>query len=121
MIDVRTRLHKTQRYDTCGNWAFRNCIETGDLIVAVSRMRDWRYEALVAVHEIIEALLCKARGISEEAVTAFDKAHPDADEPGDHPDAPYGREHCFATLIERLLATEFGVDWAEYEKAIDAL
>ena len=42
-------------------------------------------------------------------------------EPGDAPDAPYRREHLFATNIERLLAAELGVDWAVYEAYVDSL
>ena len=43
------------------------------------------------------------------------------DEPGDDPRAPYHREHEFAGCVERLLAHELGIDWNDYEDALDAL
>jgi hypothetical protein len=118
--------HKDQRYDTVGDWRFVNTAILGepgraDLTVTVSEMNDWRYELLVGVHELIEAALCKQRGISGEAVDAFDKGFAKAGEPGDDPACPYRREHFFATSIEWLLAAELGVDWDEYDAALEAL
>lgn len=119
--------HKLQRYDTVGDWWFAH---NGDLRITVSALGDWRYELLIAFHELAEALLCKNRGITHTEVTAFDllfeeeraagKCAADA-EAGDDPRAPYRREHAFATMVERLLAGELGVDWAEYENAIEGL
>jgi hypothetical protein len=42
-------------------------------------------------------------------------------EPGDHPGAPYHAEHMFASKVEEMLAKQLGVDWLEYERAIEAL
>jgi len=42
-------------------------------------------------------------------------------EPGDHPLAPYRLEHFAATTFERLFATELGVEWYEYEEAVNSL
>ena len=44
----------------------------GDLQVRVSPMSDWRYETLLQVHEVIEALLCKFDGVSQKRVDEFD-------------------------------------------------
>ena len=120
-ITIKTIPHKEQRYDTVGDWQFT---EAGDLAITVSAMGDWRYEALVAFHELAEAVLCKARGITAEQVDAFDKWHAgniDLGEPGDHPDAPYHKEHFFATTVERMLAAEFGFDWHTYDEAVAGL
>ena len=147
-----------QRYDTVGDWTAASSPVNESTIVRVSRLADRRFEILVAVHELIEAELCRARDIKEHDVTAFDeqferqrhreiehlerelgramsRAHTRAEiaalqrqlrdiqtaEPGDSPDAPYHKEHVFATKIERLLAKEFDVDWREYEAAINSL
>jgi len=74
-------------------------------------MTDRRYELLVALHELVEALLCQQSGVSQERVDAFDKAYeakrPLADkdsEPGDDPAAPYNRQHVIASVTERLAA-----------------
>jgi hypothetical protein len=42
--------------------------------------------------------------VKEEAVTAFDVAHPNAEEPRELKDAPYHWEHFIAETIERQLA-----------------
>lgn len=114
---------KAMRYASCGDWQFVN----GDLYIQVSAMGDWRYEALVGVHEACEALLCRHRGIDQSEVDQFDlkfeAARPasNTDEPGDSPDAPYRAEHFAATNIERLLAAELKVDWREYDKTVASL
>lgn len=115
---LRTIEHNLQRYDTVGDW--RTWPKLTD--VSVSSMSDRRYELLVAVHELIEAELCRHRGITEQAVTQFDIDYAgDLDEPGADPRAPYHREHMFAMKVERLLADELGVDWDAYELALSEL
>jgi hypothetical protein len=85
------------------------------------------YAFLVAIHELVEVWLCNKRGITDEAVSAFDieyeKNRPEGDEsePGNHPDAPYRKEHFFATNIERMIALELGLDWEKYSKAVMSL
>lgn len=81
-------------------------------------MPDVRSMVLVQFHEMIEALLCKAHGVSQDAVTAYDKAS-QAEEPGDEPDAPYTNEHTVAMAMERILARELGIPWKEHEENLD--
>ena len=121
--------HKSQRYETVGDWKTHTYDGPGTLSLTakVSEMKNWRYEALVGIHELVEGLLCFSRDIKEEDVTAFDETFEanrvagDEREPGDQPEAPYHKEHTFATKIEKMLAEELGVDWAAYEAAINAL
>lgn len=115
---IRTVKHEDQRYDTAGYWML---MPSGEVLVRVSRMKDWRYEALVGVHELVEALLCRYNGITTKQADEFDMTFKGEGEPGDDPACPYRKEHFFATSIERLLAAELGVDWAEYDKAVAAL
>jgi hypothetical protein len=118
-VKIETIPHDQQRYPTVGDWLFDN---NGDLVIHVSELSDWRLEMLVAVHELVEVLICKHRGISQEAVDAFDMKFEDKEnEAGDDPSAPYVREHCLATSVERLLAAELGVSWKKYEEELDAL
>ncbi len=111
-----------QRYPTAGDWEF---LHHDGIEVRVTEQFDWRHEFLLGLHELVEAALCKHRGISEEAVTAFDvefeaqREEGNTDEPGDSPFAPYRREHAFAMLIERGVAEELDVDWDAYEAAIE--
>lgn len=120
-ITIKTVPNAEQRYDTCGDWWFD---AAGDLQIRVSAMGDWRYEALVAFHELVEALLCRERGISAEAVDAFcatieaRRAAGAVDESGHDKASPSHREHLFAENLERMLALEWGVDWDEYGAAL---
>jgi hypothetical protein len=117
-ILIQTIPHKQQRYPTVGDW-FTNKVD-GTVMVFVSQLGSWHYELLVAVHEVVEAFLCMHDGVAEEAVDKFDKSVVEDDiEPGDHPDAPYQKQHCIATGIERILAACLGVKWQEYEDKIE--
>jgi hypothetical protein len=117
-ITIKTVPHSEQRYPTCGDWFWEN----GTLHIRVSELSDWRFEALIAVHELWESFLCKHRKITQDEVDKFDKQfearRQDESEPGDAPDAPYRREHCSATGVERILASELQVTWDEYEKEV---
>jgi len=46
--------------------------DQGVVQVRVSDMKDWRYEALVVVHELIEIFLTKHRDIAEPVSSEFD-------------------------------------------------
>jgi hypothetical protein len=124
-INIETIPHSDQRYPTVGDYWDE---ESGLIQVRVSEMKDWRFEALVAVHEVIEMFLTKARNIAEQDISDFDirfeRSRTEGlvtGEPGDHAHAPYRREHFFATNLERLLCSELGVDWFEYDRVVDSL
>lgn len=119
-IHIKTIPHDEQRYRTCGDWWFD---KGGDLEIRVSSLGDWREEALVAVHELREVLVCKHRGISQQAVDDFDMIyeqdrdegrHGPEDEPGNDPKACYFEAHQLATATERALAYDLDVVWNEY-------
>jgi hypothetical protein len=125
-ILIKVIPHAQQRYDTVGDWIFQ-----GDtLFITISDMGDDRYNQLVGYHEYIEAILCKAAGIKEEDVTAFDIKFEEwrasgnvgaFDEPGNHNASPYYQQHQIATQYEMLLARELGVDWDAYDEAVNSL
>lgn len=124
-ITVRTRKAKQMRYPTLGDYGET---KSGDVWFEICELGDWRFEALVAVHEITEYLLVKAAGIPVASIDAFDIAFeqdremgingPD-DEPGDSQDAPYHLQHSLATAVERAVAAMMGVSWASYAHACD--
>lgn len=115
--------HEQHRYTTVGDWFFD---ASGDLTIQVSKLSDWRREMLVAIHELVEVVMCRSDGISQAIVDDFDmnkfkySDHPD-EEPGDQPYAPYRRAHCVATGIERIMASELCVNWKPYEEELEAL
>jgi hypothetical protein len=124
-MHIETIPHEHQRYPTVGDyWLDENGIEQ----IRVSEMMDWRYEVLVAIHEIVEMALTRQRDVAEQVITEFDiKFEHDKEkglvsgEAGDNVNAPYRKEHFFATNLERLFAAELGVDWFEYDRYVDAL
>lgn len=118
LVTVDAVDHCDQRYNTVGDWE----VTPGDTLkITVSYLGNRNLEALVAVHELVEAILCLHRGVMPEAVDKFDKDFDGEGEPGDDPKAPYHREHVFATEVERMLAKELGVDWDAYGAAIAKL
>lgn len=117
-IIIETIPHKDQRYPTVGDWQFLG----DELLIRVSEMGDWKKEALVGIHELVEALLCKSRGITQEEVDKFDMAYKGADmDPGNDPHAPYNEQHFIASTFEESLQEDLSVDEEDYENAIDKL
>lgn len=131
-ITIETIPHEWQRYNTVGDWylsstRIKDFDQKGTLNIRVSIMSDWRFEALVALHELIEALLCARAGITPKQVDDFDLAFEakrkpgDKSEPGDDPLAPYFAQHQAAGQIEREFAGYLGVNWEAYKKEVDSL
>ncbi|MGA2412299.1 MAG: hypothetical protein ABSG46_18185 [Candidatus Binataceae bacterium] len=126
--------HKDQRYEgTVGDyyeippagWAFK-----------ASRLRPVKYSWLILAHEFIEWLICRLSGVKMKAIDKFDMAYEKArkageaktpcgckwrEEPGDDIHAPYFHAHQCATLCEKAIVRELGIDWKAYEAAIEAL
>jgi hypothetical protein len=125
VIDIQVIPHKLQRYPTAGDWYLDPA--SGKLMVKVSDTGDWRADALIAVHELVEALLCRAAGVEQHAVDAFDMAYKGDGEPGDQPDAPYHEQHKAATAVEKFMCTCFFPEltseaaWESYEKLVAKL
>ncbi len=115
---IHTVPHHQQRYDTCGDYVKRR-----DEVIEfrISELKDERMEALIAIHEIVEQTLCKAKGISIDQIDTFDLTFNGSGEPGDSVHSLYRDQHRIATIIERIIAGELGIDWNEYEKVIDSL
>jgi len=113
---IQTIPHHWQEYSTIGNYA---TTDDGITVIFVSDMGSPDYEFLVALHELIEVKLTQKHGVAEEDITAFDKQHLDTNEPGYLKEAPYHKEHMAAETIERIVATLLGVEWNDYEEAIN--
>jgi len=113
--------HRKEAGPTVGDW-FTDPEDVQH--IRISELTDERFEKLIAVHELIEKILCDYHGIEEKAVDQFDaawKEHDGLDEPGNDPQAPYHRMHRIADVVERLMAVEMKVNWDEYEAALDRL
>ena len=116
-IQTETIPAKDMRYETAGDWYY----DYHDrLQIRVAQLDDRAMEACIAVHEVVEALICASMGVTQEAVDRFDEAHPGG-EPGDDITAPYYKAHQIASGIERILAEALGVDWEQYGEKVDNL
>lgn len=129
-IVIKSIPHKQHRYPTCGDWWFESSEPNGQITslqIRVSEELPEKSQQLVVLHELAEVLMCQANGVTQEAVDQFDmdfeaNRHPDDEsEPGDHANAPYKDQHGLATAIERIAATQMGVNWLEHEKEIGKL
>jgi hypothetical protein len=105
------------------DWQFD---QNGDLNVRISQMIDPRYEVTLAIHEIVEAVLCAFHGITDKEVDAYDIPRDLADPAntcnrGDEVDCPYRAEHNAATACERVVAGELGVPWRDYDNELSRL
>lgn len=116
-ISIKVIPESEHRYDTMGDWWVGN---DGTWHIRVSQLGDWRKEFAVIVHEMVEMALCTYRGVAEQDVMDFDlnfeanREEGNYEEPGDQKDAPYRKEHQFATKIEKQITKELGVKWGSY-------
>lgn len=123
-INIESIPNEEMRYITCGDYWVD---DDGIWQIRVSESGDWRYNFLVAIHELAEQALVINRGISEPEITEFDKRYEENrpegnnDEPGDDPKSPYYEEHCIATAIERIMCAELGLNWKEYDDLLNSL
>ena len=122
-VTIEVIPNEQQRYPTVGDWQW----DGDNLTISISSMDNWRYEMLVAFHELAECLICKHRAINQSLVDSFDMLYEkerepdDVSEPGDDPMAPYYKEHQFATCVERLLALQLDVNWNQYNNTVESL
>ena len=79
----------------------------------------------MGIHELVEAVLCKHQGITQQQVDEFDeqydKTHAIDLNAGDDPQAPYAKAHSLATACERIVTAECGICWSDYDKEIEVL
>ena len=107
---------KSVRNDQCGDWR----IDPGFPVRAMTLdLGNHDFNALLLIHELVEALSCKRDHVRDEEVCAFDAAYKGDGEPGDEENAPYHRQHKLATLVETNIALAWGIDLIAYNKAID--
>ncbi len=108
--------HNEQRYDTVGDyWEDEN----GDWQFKISDMNDNVYELAVFVHELLEKILCKHAGITDQEIDTFDMAYSGPEEePGADLAAPYYEQHRKATILERLWIELTGKDWDSYDHCV---
>jgi hypothetical protein len=118
-ITLETIPHEKQRLGVIGDWYFES---NGDLVVRVSDLGDWRYNFLVARHEMDEAMLCMLAGITTEMVDEDQANENDTDDPDSfsgYPGARLQNQHNDALAAEWVMARILGVDWKSYGDAAE--
>ena len=114
--------HEHHRYDTLGDWYYVEQPDGTQLQIMVTHTPGKPlYEQAIAVHELVEALLCNADGVSQATVDGWDMATSAGEEPGEEPGCPYRDQHATATTIEKIFLRESGEAWWEYENYLDSL
>lgn len=134
LIEVNTIAHAEQRYPTWADWEIEGAMNK--MTITVSRVGNWRYEYLSAIHELLEATVCAHLGITQVDVDAFDVDYENrrmagerlaacgcviTDDPGSDVHAPYRAAHLYAESVEYGLAKLLDVDPKEYDNAFIAL
>lgn len=126
-IVLRSAALSEIRAAQAGDWRIYH---NGTITALAAEMGDERAEFAVAVHEAVEALLCRSAGISDETVTKFDLAyeqeraqgkHGPHEENGDDERAPYYEQHQRATDVERAVCDALGLSWDEHTELVNAL
>lgn len=111
--------HNQQRYNTVGDW-FVDEQDSHIMRIRVSHMPTMQAEMCIAIHELVEMMLCSAAKpiVTAKMVDEFDfhwQPHAGIEEPGEDPTAPYHNQHTIATSFEKHLAAALGIDWEIYE------
>lgn len=109
-----------QRYPTVGDWQIHDDDDWPLLEITVTEQPDQLMSWPIVIHELAEALLCHAEGITTKQVDDWDihgggKGHPD---PGALPDAPYFVEHMQACKLEELMVEYLDLDPEAYADAL---
>jgi len=114
--------HGKQRYPTVGDWQYEGPRDATHLMIKVSGMPDQRMEQAVAIHELVEALLCNAAGITQEEVDAWDMGPGKTfDEPGDSDEAPYHLQHMIANEHESRFVEAIGLNLDDYDNVVSSI
>lgn len=117
-IIIESVPYDRMRYSTCGDyWTDAD----GTRHIVVAKLGNEQMEVAVALHELVEMFATESGGISEADILSFDTTHPELDDPGRDPRAPYHRDHVFAEAVERLFCERIGLNWDDYGAAVDAL
>jgi hypothetical protein len=89
--------------------------DDGILQIRAVLMPNVMFSHYIILHEYMEAIRCYRDGISLESIEKWDIEHPDHDDPGSMPDAPYHKHHMNSLMIEAVACLQDGYTWNEYD------
>lgn len=108
------------RFTTAGDWMMH---EDGSFEIHLLKMDDWRYSAIVLIHELTEIFICWRLGITAQEADDFDRVWEDElkkgiqnleKEAGFDKRCPYRKGHVWGARMERLFCFILGVNWNKY-------
>lgn len=115
-ITIKSVPQNRIRADQAGDW----WLFGDDITVHTLETFPPEDQLRVAIHELIEAWLCRRDKVSEQDVCAFDYSyeaerkegkHKEDDEAGDDPRSPYRDQHSAATHVERAVCHVLNVPY----------
>ena len=121
--EIKSVYKEGQRYDTLGDYYF----EDGKRIFSITKTGNQLFDDLIFIHEFIEEVLTRNKGITEEEIYEYDlkfeekvkNGEVDEDvEPGEQLDSPYKVQHSIAESVERIMLNHLGISFGEYNETI---
>lgn len=110
----------TCRNSQCGDW---QRLEDGTILITVVEM-PVKSQIAVAIHELIEQILCEEDDVTDTKVTQHDAQfesersvgkHPLAAEAGADYRSPYRDQHLTAEYVERSVCYALRLPWQKHE------
>jgi len=117
-IQFNTPIEKL-RYTTAADWTIKKDV----LTIWMCATKDWRYQAIVFMHEITEIFWCIKNGVTAKRADAFDSLwekelekgiHRPEEEAGFDKRCPYRGGHIWGARMEHLFCWILGVKWRVY-------
>ena len=115
-IEIKSIDPAAIRYSTCGDWQW---LPDGSMKVSVPDYANRNSEFLVALHEMVEAWLCRKDHITEAEVSSWDMNNPELEEPGDSKNAPYHHQHMVAMNVERIVCEAMKIPWEDHQRWVE--
>jgi hypothetical protein len=126
---------KYMPYTTLGHWTYTTvspgCFAaTFNIMLLVAKMSDWRFEASVLIHELIEILWCIRHKVTTDQCDKFDAYYETmykqgliskTKEQGNDKRCPYHRGHVWGNFFSWLFEWVVGIDKQVYRREADLL
>lgn len=123
----KTVTMKEQPFLTQGDW---QTDKDGNMVSTIAECEDWRFWAIVAIHEMVEYFICKLRGVTIEDCNKFDAMYEEGYRSGKIPldkeagydkRCPYHRGHVWGDRFAWVLAKLLRVKIKDYNRYMDKL
>lgn len=120
---IKSVYKESQRYPTLGDYS----VEDGVRTFSITKTGNDLWDDLIFIHEFIEEVLTRNKGIEESQILEYDLEFErrlengdlvESEEPGDQSDSPYKEQHNIAEIVERMMLNHLGISFHEYDKSL---